>query len=89
MVLQAPKLPMNIPENAQWLAGEGAGSWFTLDQRGAITHVERYSPTGKLECEGDFEGEWKFDEPYQIDYPSHCAIITIKQNNKRLTLRRV
>jgi hypothetical protein len=30
--LTAPSLPKNLSNKAQWLAGEGAGSWFEINE---------------------------------------------------------
>lgn len=50
--LPVPERHPKIPENAQWLSGEGAGSWFFFDIEDALLKVTRYSPQGVIECTG-------------------------------------
>ena len=52
----APNKPTNLTENAQWLSGEGAGSWFVISSTTGkeVFFIARFSPEGKLECEGSF-----------------------------------
>lgn len=42
--LPNPERHPKIPENAQWLSGEGAGSWFVFDVENKLLKVSRYSP---------------------------------------------
>jgi len=84
-VLPRPNLPSNLPSHAKWLSGEGAGSWFVLrkNETSGIS-ISRYSPTGKLECEGHFNCDITGFDPTQsfvLGYPSHCAKVTVTQNN--------
>ncbi len=85
-------MPDNIPTTSQWLAGEGAGSWFYISPlSGNDWHIIRYSDIGIVECEGDFEMlEGKsFDEQaaFSMTYPSHCAVVSIVQNYEVITLQ--
>ncbi len=48
-VLPAPPLPAGLPAHAQWLAGEGAGSWFVLSRAGGGLLLDRYAPGGEPE----------------------------------------
>jgi len=90
-VLPEPKRPENIAANAQWLAGEGAGSWFVIAQLEGSIQVKRYAPNGDLECEGLFEVPSLFDatKTYKIDYPSHCAKVTIVQERRTMCFVRI
>ena len=90
-VLPEPDRPTNVESHAQWLAGEGAGSWFVIEQHVQGVRIKRYSPNGKLECVGLFEGSLPFDgtRPYQIDYPSHCARVTVVQGSQRIQFIRI
>ncbi len=92
--LSEPLRFIGIPQSAQWLAGEGAGSWF------AISHIEtkkyvvsRFSPDGKLECEGEFiisnNQPFNIKKPYRFGYLSHCEKVTIIQNDIRILLKRI
>ncbi len=90
--LSAPVRHKNIPENAKWLAGEGAGSWFVLNFRGAFLEATRYSPKGIKECSGLFiSGNNEFPlapGTYEITYPSHCKEITLLAGKKKLVYKR-
>lgn len=85
--------PAHVPSDAQWLAGEGAGSWFVLRWAGDLLSAERLSPEGDRECQGMFElcGADMLDRtvPMMVTYPSHCALITILQSGRTITYRRV
>lgn len=91
--LPKPVMPDCIPTSCQWLAGEGAGSWFYISPlSGNVWHVVRYSDAGVVECEGDFEmlESKSFDEQaaFSMTYPSHCAVVSIVQNDEVITLQR-
>ncbi len=91
--LPAPKRPPNLPNDAQWLAGEGAGSWFhlSIDQGGFI--INRYSDKGKLECSGKFQlvKEKGFSEkkPFEFIHLSHCQSVRIRQGGKVFKFERI
>ena len=90
-ILDAPTKPVNLPENAQWLAGQGAGSWFCIKKSGDIKRhfiITRYSPKGNLECERIYKAIMPLDisKPYRFSYLSHCALCTIIQNKKKIIL---
>jgi len=92
-ILPAPIHPSNIKGEAKWLAGEGAGSWFLIQESEAGTlkyRIIRYSPEGIPECESSFTASKKIDleKEYTITYPSHCAKVTVKQDSKTVTLMR-
>lgn len=92
-VLPAPALPANLSEGAQWLAGEGAGSWFVVSTSFSIEKVivKRYSPEGTLECEGVFSGAYLLDVKsiFKITYPSHCAVVTVLQGKRKISLENI
>ncbi len=92
--LPSPALPSNLPPTAQWLAGEGAGSWFVIEQKtGANFWVGRFDPTGKSECAGVFQcsgnGCLDVHSAFVVTYLSHCQKVTVVQNNKTVILERV
>lgn len=84
--------PAHVPTDAQWLAGEGAGSWFVLRWAGATLNAERLSPDGVTECQGTFNlssaGTPDLSAPMEITFPSHCALITLRQSGRSFTYRR-
>lgn len=93
--LPEPKRPNFLPLGAQWLAGEGAGSWFLIEntEKYHVFEITRFSPKGKIECQGLFEIEnsdksLKLDEPYNFVHLSHCAFVHIEQYNKTFKLVR-
>jgi len=87
--LPAPVRHPDIPEDAQWLSGEGAGSWFSLRFRDVFLVVTRYAPDGTEECKGMFQEDVsvrrKMDHTllrqnisdFRIDHPSNCKEVTL------------
>jgi len=80
--LTAPKRPNKLSISTQWLAGEGAGSWFEITLEEKYYRIKRYSNLGVLECTNLFKASEDFDlhMNYKITYPSHCAKVTVVQN---------
>ena len=81
-----PKKTKNIPKGAQWLGGIGAGSWFCLSKESKDYLIKRFSPYGKLECEGFFvvdDNSFRIDESFEFTYLSHCSLCTVLQNDKK------
>lgn len=84
--------PANKPEKlkgAKWLSGEGAGSWFLIqnsDKARRIFIVARFSSEGHYECGGYYEAKRPFNSmnDYNLIYPCHCMTITIEQDNEIL-----
>ena len=76
-----------VPENAQWLSGEGYGSWFHVVQENSLLHVTRFSPKGNVECEGFFENKvnknFKLEDTFKITHLSNCKQVTIIQKNQK------
>ena len=91
--LSAPELAEGIPENSQWLAGEGAGSWFTIEREGKDYRITRYSPEGKIECSGLFntssETDFNINVPFEFVHLSHCKSVTIRQMDQVLKFHRL
>jgi hypothetical protein len=92
--LREPERAAGIPQTAQWLAGEGAGSWFTIScLENEKYAVSRFAPDGTTECEGEFiisnNQPYNIEKPYRFDYLSHCGIIKIRQNNVLIELERI
>ncbi|RRO19786.1 DUF6695 family protein [Flavobacteriaceae bacterium 14752] len=94
--LPEPQRPEFLPKHAQWLAGEGAGSWFTIDytSKNHRFEITRYSPKGKIECQGLFEIEnsnksLNLNKDYKFIHLSHCAFVHIKQRGNILKLNRI
>ena len=94
--LPEPNRVANIPIQSQWLSGEGAGSWFYIEksQTKNAFRITRYSPTGLVECESNFEINNSFDsldidKPFRFVHLSHCAFVHVEQNNKIIKLNRI
>ncbi len=89
--LEEPTRNGKIPQNAQWLSGEGSGSWFSIDQKGNTYKIIRYSPEGDIECEGLFKiangSKFDINKAFSIGHLSHCQKVTIRQNNNTVVLR--
>ena len=95
-LLEAPVRPTNIPDNAQWLGGVGAGSWFLLEHDSTMGKyqysIQRFNPNGDKECEELFYLEDNIidmNKPYQFTYLSHCEMCTIIQEGKEFVLKRL
>jgi len=86
--LPAPERHLPIPANAQWLSGEGAGSWFSIISENGSFIIIRYNSTGEIECQGKFKlyGEQIFDmnKPYRFEHLSHCKKVQISQEDTLL-----
>jgi hypothetical protein len=91
--LAAPVRHPQIPEDAQWLSGEGAGSWFHIAFFDYNYRITRFSPDGYVECIGLFacENELQFspDRPFKVIHMSHCNRITVTQNGNTLSFQRL
>lgn len=85
--LPEPKRPNNIPAHAQWLSGEGAGSWFLLERYHSDFLITRFSAEGEVECKGIFNssGEkiFNMNKEYEFAYISHCSLCTIMQDDAK------
>lgn len=79
--LPEPKKHQSIPKTAQWLAGEGAGSWFNIKKEQDKYQITRFSPKGEIECQSYFDTNSEFDinEPFEFTHLSHCQLVNIIQ----------
>lgn len=91
--LPEPVKHPDIPDNAQWFSGEGAGSWFVLEHQDARLIVTRYAPDGKVECSGRYRiNSVPYDllEPaFRISYPSNCKVVTLENNSMTIQFERI
>ncbi|MBE0638717.1 MAG: hypothetical protein IH598_09360 [Bacteroidales bacterium] len=91
--LFAPARHAKIPGAAQWLSGEGAGSWFHIEPEGSHFQISRFSPEGELECDGKFTPQngsyFNLASTFSIGYLSHCHRVVINQNNQLIELKRI
>jgi len=82
-----PNKPGNIPKYSQWLLGQGAGVWFSIEKtlENDNYRIQRFAPNGDLDCDRIFEMEengsiFDIEKPYEFVHVSHCAKSRIKQN---------
>lgn len=92
--LPAPERHSAVPGNAQWLSGEGAGSWFVFILEGTQLKVTRYSPDGVVECDGFFENPdalplLKEQATFSISHPSNCKSVALKISNTEVQFQRI
>lgn len=81
--LPEPKRPENLPDYAQWLSGEGAGSWFVIEKIGNDYEITRFLSEGVVECKGVFISKtpnFNHLQSYQFTYLSHCKEVNIIQS---------
>ena len=91
-ILPKPMLPTNLPSTAKWLSGEGAGSWFVIEQESDTKYkITRFSPEGLVECKGLFGTNIAIMDigiDFEITYPSHCATVSILQGKEKIIFKR-
>lgn len=94
VTLPEPARPRDIPGLAQWLSGEGSGSWFSISANENEKYfISRFGPNGELECKGEFEisNNQSFDIriPFQFEHLSHCRKVRISQEKHVIEFRRI
>jgi hypothetical protein len=91
--LPAPPRPVNVPDDAQWVAGETGGSWFHLIAQGASFRLDRYCAEGEIECSSalrtDNGATIDIEEQYTILPMSHCAQVQLQLSGQMLMLRMI
>lgn len=85
--LVAPTKMGEVPENAQWLSGEGGGAWFSIEKKTSCLRIKRYTPQGILDCDREFVSPAngnQFDEnlPFEVQHISHCARVKVIQGKE-------
>lgn len=87
ILLESSK-PVNVPSSAQWLAGQGAGSWYAIEATNQTDQykISRHSKEGELEFEAIFSSqpgaEFCIDCPYAFTYLSHYKVCHIIQHGE-------
>lgn len=93
MTQSQPQKHHDIPESAQWLSGEGSGSWFNIFPDKEDYRISRYNQDGDIECEGVFSetGSLKLDKDieYRFVHLSHCDKVRINQNGDIIEFHRL
>ncbi|MCB0400571.1 MAG: hypothetical protein KDD41_00660 [Flavobacteriales bacterium] len=87
-----PPRPDHLPEAAQWLSGQGAGVWFTINKQEEGYLIRRYAPEGTIDCERIMEPEpaglpFDLTSPYRFVHISHCALCRIEQAGHTFVFR--
>jgi len=82
--LPEPARPKEISNTAQWLSGEGSGSWFEIQLHRKDRYIiSMFDPNGILECGGEFtvknKEPFNIKLPYSFEYLSHCQSVKIRQ----------
>ena len=84
--LAQPERAPGIPDEAQWLSGEGCGSWFQIEAYEKEYQITRYNKEAEIEFRALFHlsGGASFDinKAYQFDYLSHYNKVCIVQNKQ-------
>ena len=86
-----PKRHVSIPETAQWLAGEGAGSWFFIEKKDNAHQITRFNPEGEIECQSLFSTDTEFDlnQEFEFVHLCHCKEVNINQNKTKHTFHKI
>ncbi len=83
-----PLKPDSVPDDAQWLSGEGAGSWFDLKLNETTLSATRYSEKGTVECQGQYQSKKRLSNyghsEWKVTYPSDCSRITITNGHENI-----
>lgn len=90
--LPAPARHKKIPANAQWLSGEGAGSWFVAEPVQNQLKVTRYSPQGNVECSGIYKHpkiSLDKNHPFSIKHPTDCKTLSLQVAGSVFRFRRI
>jgi len=92
--LYPPIEPSNLPEDAQWISGQGVGCWFFVEN--TLTNkeyrIQRFTPEGEVDCDRLFAQETDdlaFDAelPHAFKHISHCGECTIEQGGTIFTFK--
>jgi|TARA_B110000459_G_C16624235_1_gene503949 hypothetical protein len=85
--IHPPERLGTIPTDSQWLLGQGAGVWLSIEKTSANKkyRIQRFALNGKLDCDRIFEIEengsiFDIGAAYKFAHVSHCAKCRIKQN---------
>lgn len=90
--LPQPARAKNIPPDAQWLSGEGCGSWFHIQPTEKNYQIARYNPQGVVEFVAQYiPKEHPFDpaSEFKLAYLSHYERVIVHQNQQRIEFVRV
>lgn len=82
-----PKKVEGLHENAQWLSGIAAGSWYEIHKTEALNQYRyrRISPYGNIDCDAVFiveDSSFNYKKQYKVVHYSNCHFFHVKQNEK-------
>ncbi len=86
-----PEKHSDIPGNAQWISGEGYGSWYHLENVNESLILTKYSPKGEFEHRTIFTDDYNlFDpgKPFLITYPTNNQKLTLVQGEKKFSIEK-
>ena len=88
-VLIEPELKPKF--RAKWFAGEGAGSWFKIEENNGNYLVEKFDDALQLESISlmhPVQGDTFFiNEPFELKFPVNCSELNIEQNQRKIVLQ--
>ena len=80
-----------LPKNAQWLSGIGAGSWFVLSKEAILQkneyRIRRIMPEGEIGFDAIFlstNPDFNEGSPFQFIYDCNATWCTIQQNGQNI-----
>lgn len=94
-IILPPIRQVDIPKTAQWLAGQGCGSWFNIKYEDVSGNyiITRLSPEGKKEFKGEFRTEHSIefciDCPFSFTYLSHFKECNILQHGQKIKFKNI
>lgn len=83
-----PIKPKTIPEDAQWISGQGIGCWFHIsaeDAEKGLYRIQRFTPEGDRDCDRVLElleGDFDINSTFHFVHVSHCSRCKIMQDGK-------
>ena len=88
--LPAPVRPLTVPDDAQWVAGETAGGWFTLEQERDGLRLTRYCADGPKDCTSLVQPDapdFILQEGHRLLPMAHCHQVVVEQGGTVTVLR--
>jgi hypothetical protein len=86
--IDPPEKKGDIPEDAQWLLGQGAGAWFAIQKASQENqyNIQRYAIDGSVDCNRVFtqapnKTNFTIEKPYSFTHVSHCSKCRIIQDD--------
>jgi len=91
--LFAPVKHKNIPASAQWLGGEGSGSWYHIEIDNDKIKTTSFTPEGRIEWAAIYKNKENFcltkKHDYTVTYNTNFKIVTLIIDNKKVYFERI